>query len=107
MLRYLLYAALAVMLGIAIMLLPIFMFGYSMENKQLLISKTEKISTTSTEEGKAGNITSEKNIKISSFEQDRGLTSNLISSFPYAALIAIIGLVSAIAISLLAKRILL
>ena len=105
--RHLLYVAFAVMLGMTIMFLPIFIIDYPMGNEQFSTSKTKKISTTSTEERKADNITFGENFKVSSFEQNRGLASNLISSFPHATLIAIIGLVLAISISILAKRILL
>ena len=107
MLRHLVYAAFAVILGVVIMILPLMMFSYQdyfTRSGQPQLGEAEKASTAFKEEGRAENVTSKENISISVFQRSERLTSRFVSSFPYAMVIVVTGLAVAMAVFILAKR---
>lgn len=107
MFRHFIYAAFAVMLGVAIMILPLMMFSYHVDftrSGQPQLGEAEKASTISKEERTAENITSKEKFGIPVFQRYERLTSRFISSFPYAVFIVATGLAVAITVFLLAKR---
>jgi len=104
MLKHIINVALAVMLGIAVMLLPLMMMGYHIgftDTGQPWHGEAKKAFTSSTEERMAGNITREE---ISAAHGYEWLSSRFISSLPHAMFIVSIGLAAAIVILILAKR---
>jgi len=99
MLKYVLYVAFAVILGIAVMILPLMMFGYHVDftkTSELHLGEAEKASTAPEGERTAGSITVVKRYE--------GLTSIVFSSLLNVIFIVAMGLAVATVISLLAKR---
>ena len=104
MLKYIIYAALAVMLGVAVMLLPLTMLNYQIgltDSGQPQRDGAKEVFTSSSEEKTAGSIISKKTAIVQGYE---GLTSRLASSLPYATFIVATGLAAAVAVLVLAKR---
>jgi len=99
MLKYVMCVAFAVILGIAVMILPLMMFSHHVvltKTGKLQISEAEKASTASQGERTASSITNVKGYE--------GLTSIVSSSLLNVIFIVATGLAAATAISLLAKR---
>jgi len=107
MLRHIMYAAFAVLLGIAVMILPLMTYSRHVEfmnSGQPQLGEAENAFASSDEERTAGNITSKGNFSITAAQGYERLTSKVISSLPYAMLIVAMGLAAATAVLLLAKR---
>jgi len=99
MLKHIMYAAFAVMLGVAIMLLPLMMFSQHIDftnSSQPQLGKAEKNFTTSDEKRTAESVNVAQRYEI--------LTSRIVSLLPHALFIVATGLVVATVVLLLAKR---
>ena len=106
MLRHLIYAAFAVMLGVAMMILPLMMFNYHVDftrSSQPQLGETEK-TLISKEKRTSDNVTSKETFDVSVLQRPDRLSSRFVSSFPYAMFIVATGLAVAITVFLLAKR---
>ena len=102
MLKHIMYAAIAVILGVAVMLIPLMM---SREISFTNISQTrggeaEKTLTSSSIERMKDNITSKE---ISSLQGHEGFSSRFASALPHVTFIVAMGLVAAAAVFVLAK----
>jgi len=103
MLKHIMNVALAVMLGVAVMLLPLMTLGYQIgfTDSRPWHGEAEKAFTSSSEERMAGNITREE---ISTAHGYEDLSMRFASSLPYATFIVSIGLAAAMVVLILAKR---
>ena len=103
--RHIIYAAFAMMLGVAIMLLPLMV---SYQNGFITRGwpqrgEVEKAFTPS-EEKTEGNIVSKKNLNYTAVQEYGRLSMRFASSLPHAVFIVAMGLVAATIVLLLAKR---
>ena len=98
MLRHLMYAAFAVMLGVAIMILPLMIFSHHVDFTKTgePFGEAEKAFTTSDEERTESSIAIAQRYEI--------LISRIVTFLPNALFIVVTGLVIATAVLLLAKR---
>jgi len=103
MLKHIVYAALAVMLGLAVMLLPLmirYQNGFA-DNSQPQHGEAKETFTISGEKKMMGNVTSKETSTLRGYER---LSSRFASSLPYATFIIATGLVVAVTVFVLAKR---
>jgi len=102
MLKYVINVALAVILGIIVMLTPLVMLNYnvgSADSGQPPRGETKEVFTSS-EEMSVSNITSE----AAALKGREGILSRFASSLPYAVLIVAAGFIAAITVLIISKR---
>ena len=110
MLRHIIYAVFAIMLGVAIMLLPLMMLSHHFvftKTSQTQLGEAEKSPVASDEERTAGSMVSKESFGTITIQRNEGLASIAVSSLLYALFIVATGLAAATAVLLLAKRVLL
>jgi len=107
MLRHVMYIMFAVMLGVAVMLLPLMMRGYQdgfTKYSQPQYDEATKTFTSSSEERVTDNAASKEGFDYTTVQGYKGLLTRFISSLPYAMFIVVAGLTVAITIMILARR---